>query len=113
MSSVTGASSSTVVTLSSSAEATAVTMEKMTMTRKGSPLATLALLMATYWNTPVLVMMFTMTIMEMSRKMTFQSTPRSMSCSASCCVSTLVSSVSAAPAMATLVLWTFSETITA
>jgi len=102
-----------VVTLSRKAEPTAVTTAKMAMMVKGLPLPSLAALMATYWNTPVLVMMFTMSIMEMSRKMTFQSTPRSTSCRASCWVRTLVIRVSAAPTRATLVLWTFSETITA
>ena len=90
-----------------------MTTAKMAMMAKGSPRPSLAALTATYWNTPVLVMMLTMIIMEMSRKMTFQSTPRSTSCRASCWLSTLSASVNAAPKSATLVLLIFSETMMA
>ena len=78
MSRVTGAISSTVVTLSRKAETTAVTTEKMAIILKGSPFATFALLIAMYSNTPVGFMMLMITIMLIIRKTTFQSTPRSM-----------------------------------
>jgi hypothetical protein len=47
------------------------------MIMKGLPLANLALLMAMYSKIPVGRMMLMITIMEKSRKMTFQSTPNS------------------------------------
>ena len=72
---VTGAISSTVVTLSKKAEATAVMSTSSTITRNGEPLARLAAQMATYSNTPVRRSTPTMIIMPSSRKMTSQSTP--------------------------------------
>ena len=74
-SSVTGATSSTVVTLSSSADATAVTSTSRTMIRSGDPLARLAAQIAMYSKTPVCRSTPTMIIMPSSRKMTFQSIP--------------------------------------
>ena len=54
-----------------------------------------------------------MTIIEISRKITFQSTPNSSTWKASCWSSTLTPSISAAPASATTVLWIFSEMMNA
>ena len=84
ISSVTGASSRTVVTLSSRAESTAVITAKMSMIRTGSPRPILALRMAMYSNRPVGRMRLMMIIMPTSRKMTFQSTPYSSIWNASC-----------------------------
>ena len=72
---VTGATSSTVVTLSSRAEATAVMTISIAMTRKGRPRARFAAQIARYSKTPVWRSTPTMTIIPSSRKMTFQSTP--------------------------------------
>ncbi len=66
-SSVTGAISSTVVTLSSSAEATAVTSTSRIMIRSGEPLARLADQIAAYSNTPVWRRTLTMIIIPSSR----------------------------------------------
>ena len=74
-SSVTGATSSTVVTLSRSAEAPAVRRHSRTITRNGSPRARLAAQIARYSKMPVCRSTPTMTIMASSRKMTFQSIP--------------------------------------
>jgi hypothetical protein len=74
-SSVTGATSSTVVTLSRNAEATAVMSTSRTMIRRGEPFARLAAQIAVYSNTPVLRSTPTMIIMPRSRKTTSQSTP--------------------------------------
>lgn len=73
--SVTGATSNTVVTLSSRAEAIAVTRASRTMTRNGEPRARLADQIATYSNTPVCRSTLTMIIMPSSKKMTSQSIP--------------------------------------
>ena len=67
--------SSTVVTLSSNAEATAVISTSRTITRSGEPLARLAAQIAVNSNTPVRRSTETMIIMPSSRKMTSQSTP--------------------------------------
>ena len=74
-SNVTGAMSRTVVTLSSSADATAVMMTSRIITRSGEPLARLADQIAVYSNTPVRRSTETMIIMPSSRKMTSQSIP--------------------------------------
>ncbi len=74
-SSVTGAISRTVVTLSSSADANAVTRTNRIMIRSGEPLARLAAQIATYSKTPVCRSTPTMIIIPNSRKMTFQSIP--------------------------------------
>ena len=73
--SVTGAMSNTVVTLSSRADATAVTSTSRIMTRSGEPRARLADQIATYSNTPVWRSTLTMIIMPNSKKMTSQSIP--------------------------------------
>ena len=72
---VTGAISSTVVTLSRNAEASAVTSTSKIITRSGEPLARLAAQMARNSNTPVFRSTLTMIIMPSSRKITFQSAP--------------------------------------
>ena len=63
------------VTLSNSADATAVARTSRTMTRKGEPLARFAAQMATNSNTPVRRITPTMIIIPSNRKMTSQSTP--------------------------------------
>ena len=73
--SVTGAMSNTVVTLSSRADAIAVTSTSRIMTRSGEPRARLADQIATYSNTPVWRSTLTMIIMPSSKKMTSQSIP--------------------------------------
>ena len=85
-SSVTGATSSTVVTLSSAADTTPVTRTKITMIGNGRPRAFFAAQIATYSNSPVRLSTPTISIMPSSRKMTFQSMPDSSeknACSAS------------------------------
>ncbi len=72
---VTGAISSTVVTLSSKAEANAVTSTSRIMIRSGDPRARLAAQIATYSNTPVCRSTLTMIIMPNSKKITSQSIP--------------------------------------
>ena len=57
---VTGAIRSTVVTLSSRAENTAVTTDSITSRPHGSAFTTLAAFTATYWNTPLFCVMATM-----------------------------------------------------
>ncbi len=98
---VTGATSSTVVTLSSSAEATAVTSTRITITRNGRPLARFAAQIARYSNTPVRCSTATMSIIPSSRKMTFQSMPacsEKNACSAS--VAPMTSMIAAPPSAA-------------
>ena len=67
--------SSTVVTLSSSAEATAVTSTSRTNRRAGRPRASFAERIARYSNTPVRRITPTTSIMPSSRKITSQSMP--------------------------------------
>ena len=74
-SSVTGAISNTVVTLSSRADANAVTSTSRIMMRSGEPRARLAARIAVYSNTPVCRSTLTMIIMPNSKKMTSQSIP--------------------------------------
>ncbi len=108
---VTGATSSTVVTLSSSADATAVTSTSITMTGNGLPFARLAAQIARYSNTPVRCSTATMSIIPASRKMTFQSMPvrsEKKACSASTAPMT---SMSAAPPSAAATRCTFSVAI--
>ena len=68
--------SSTVVTLSSRAEATAVTSDSISSTPQGSALTFLADQIARYWKTPDWRVMATMTIIPISRPMVLKSTPR-------------------------------------
>lgn len=109
ISSVTGAISSTVVTLSSSAENTAVTSDSMTSRPHGSAFTTLAALIATYWNTPLFCVMATMTIMPVSRLMVL----RSMPWKASAWFSTPANTINPAPSSATTERLIFSVTMTA
>ena len=74
---MTGATSSTVVTLSSNAEASAVMMISSTIRGNGRPRAFLAAQIARYSKMPVSRITLTMTIMPSSRNTTFQSTPDS------------------------------------
>jgi hypothetical protein len=108
---VVGAISSTVVTLSRNADTNAVTSTSNTMTRKGRPLARLVAQMARYSKAPVRLRTATMSIMPMSRKMTFQSMPASSeknACSAS--VAPMTSTI-AAPPRAAATRWIFSVAI--
>ena len=72
---VTGAINKIVVTLSSRAEAAAVTRTSRIMIRSGEPFARLAAQIATYSKTPVCLSTLTMIIMPSSRKITSQSIP--------------------------------------
>jgi hypothetical protein len=103
--------SSTVVTLSSSAEAPAVIRISRTMTRYGRPPAFFTARIATYSKTPVWRRTPTMIIIPSSRKMTSQSTPVSGSWNACSKSSTPAASMTAAPVSATVTRWTFSEAI--
>ena len=94
MSRVTGATSSTVVTLSRNAENTAVTSASITMMPQGSAFTFLADHTATYWNTPHLRVMATITIMPVSSPRVLKSTP---SRSAACWVMTPLMIISTAP----------------
>ena len=110
-SNVTGATSSTVVTLSSAAEATAVTTTRMTMTGNGRPRAFLAAQIARYSNRPVRFSTATISIIPSSRKMTFQSMPDSSeknACSASVAP---ITSIIDAPPRAAATRWIFSVAI--
>ena len=75
MSRVTGAMSSTVVTLSSKADSTAVTSTIITRMPQGSARTFFADQMARYWNTPEPLVMATITIMPVSRPRVLKSTP--------------------------------------
>ena len=110
-SSVTGAMSSTVVTLSSRAEATAVITISITITAKGRPRARLADQIARYSKTPVCLMTLTMIIMPRSRKMTFQSTPVSSLKNAVWASTAPSTTIAAAPASAAATRWIRSVAI--
>ncbi len=73
--SVTGAINNTVVTLSSKADANALTNTSRIMMRSGEPRARLAAQIAVYSNTPVCRSTPTMIIMPTNKKMTSQSIP--------------------------------------
>ena len=108
---VTGATSSTVVTLSSSADATAVITISITITANGRPRARLADQIARYSNTPVCLTMLTMIIIPSSRKMTFQSTPVSSLKNAVFASTTPSSTMTAAPPRAAATRWIRSVAI--
>ena len=110
-SSVTGATSSTVVTLSSSAEAAAVIRISITITANGRPRARLADQIARYSNTPVCLTTLTMIIIPSSRKMTFQSTPVSSLKNAVFASTTPSSTMAAAPPSAAATRWMRSVAI--
>src|SRR6202047_2920341 len=105
---VTGATSRTVVTLSSSADATAVTSTSRIMIRTGDPLARLAAHIAMYSKTPVWRSTDTITIIPNSRKMTSQSIPVSREKNTSSDATTPSAARTAAPESATTVLLTRS-----
>ncbi len=98
---VTGATSSTVVTLSRNADATAVSSTSMTMMGKGRPRAFFADQIARNSNSPVCLTTLTMTIMPSRRKMTFQSTPVSSLKKAACVSVAPIRTIAAAPPRAT------------
>ncbi len=108
---VTGAISSTVVTLSSSAEAAAVITSNITMIRKGRPRARFAAQIAAYSNTPVWRTTPTITIIPSSRKTTFQSTPVSSLKNATCTSTTPSTTIAAAPPSAAATRWIRSVAI--
>jgi len=84
------------------------------MIKTGLPLASFAALIAIHWKTPVWRVMLTITIIPIRRKMVFQSVPSTSSCpwKAVCWSIRPKTSITAAPARATLVLWTRSEAMT-
>ena len=100
-SNVTGATSSTVVTLSSSAEARAVMSTSRTIIRNGRPRARCADQIARNSKTPVCLRRPTITIIPKSRKMTFQSMPVSSEKKMSCPRTAPMTTISAAPTSAT------------
>ena len=67
MASVTGATKSTVVTLSRNAEKTAVTSDSIIMMPAGLAFTHCALLIATYWNTPDFRVIATMIIIPVEQ----------------------------------------------
>lgn len=108
---VTGATSSTVVTLSSPAEMNAVTSTRTTSTRNGRPRARRIAQIARYSNAPVCFTTATISIIPSSRTMTFQSIPASAeknACSASVAP---ISSITTAPPSAAVTRWIFSVAI--
>ena len=105
--SVTGASSTTVVTLSRKAEATAVMAQRINSTRTGLPRATFTVRIASHWKTPVLASVFAIIIMPASRKITSSE----MASKARSVVSTLKPIIAMPPASAAVVLCTRSKTI--
>ena len=109
MASVTGTISSTVVTLSSSAESTAVVICSSSRMPAGCALAAWAAHMATYWNMPERRDTDTRIIMPVRRPMVFQSTPLS----ASSWFITPTKTITAAPSSATMARLIFSEMMTA
>ena len=99
------------MTLSSAADATAVTSTSMTITRNGRPWARFAAQIAMYSNAPVRFSTATISIMPSSRKMTFQSIPDSSeknACSASVAP---ISNITTAPPRAAATRCTFSVAI--
>ena len=72
---VTGATSMMMVTLSSTGDAIPVININMTISRKGLPRDRFAAQIARKSNSPVCLMIPTITIIPSSRKMTFQSMP--------------------------------------
>jgi hypothetical protein len=110
---VTGATSSTVVTLSIAADTTPVTTIRITMIGNGRPRARLAAQIATYSNRPVRFSTPTMSIMPSSRTMTFQSMPESSEKNACSAFVTPRASMIAAPPTATATRLIFSVAIRA
>ncbi len=102
-----GVISTTVVTLSMSADTTAVMIEMSTSRRYASPAVRSTASAASHSNKPVFARMLAMTIIPTSRKMTFQSTTASEN--ASCCVIRPSASTATAPTSAATVRCTRSE----
>ena len=100
-SSVTGATSSTVVTLSSRAEAKAVIRTSRTIIRNGRARARCADQIARNSKTPVCRRTPTITIIPNSRKMTFQSIPVSSEKKISWPRTAPIATIAAAPSSAT------------
>ena len=105
---VTGAISSTVVTLSKNAEASAVIRTSSSITRNGEPLARFTAQIATYSNTPVRRSTETMIIIPSSRKITSQSMPVSGEKNASSAEATPRARMMPAPASAVVTFGTRS-----
>ncbi len=105
---VIGTISKMVVTLSSSADASAVNSEKTTIIFHGSPLTAFAALIAMYSNAPVLLNMLTIIIIPTKSPMVL----KSIVSIALSCVTILKSSSIVAPNTAIVVLLIFSEIIT-
>ena len=112
-SSVTGATNNTVVTLSSNADAKAVTRTSRIMILSGDPLARLAAQIAMYSKTPVCRSTLTMIIMPSSRNITSQSIPVSREKNTSSELTTPKPTTIAAPASARNVLLTRSLAMSA
>ena len=109
MKNVTGARSTTVVTLSRNALTTAVTMEVSTRSAYGRPSARRTASTAIHWKTPVFAAMFAMTIIPASRRMTLRST----NANASFWSTMRKRIMSEAPRSAASVRWIFSVTMSA
>ena len=109
MSSVTGTVSSTVVTLSSSAENTAVTIDIISITPQGLALTFFADQIATYWKSPERRVTLTISIIPSSRPRVLKST----AFIASFCSATPSRITSPAPVSAMIARFTFSLMITA
>lgn len=110
-SSVTGATSKTVVTLSSRAEAKAVMTMSITIIRNGRAFARCADQMARNSKTPVSLRIPTMIIIPKSKKMTFQSMPVSSEKNISCPRVAPMITIAAAPPSATAARFSFSVAI--
>ena len=110
-SSVTGATSSTVVTLSSNADAEAVITTRITITRNGLPRARLTAQIARYSKMPVWRSTPTITIIPSSRNTTFQSTPDSSEKNAASASVIPSASITPAPPSAAATRWIRSVAI--
>jgi hypothetical protein len=106
--SVTGATSSTVVTLSSRADADPVNSTRMTIIRYGLPRARLAAQIATYSKTPVRLSTATTSIIPNNRNRTFQSMPDSSEKKAASASVAPMTSMMAAPPSAAATMCTRS-----
>ncbi|CEX92450.1 Uncharacterised protein [Streptococcus pneumoniae] len=107
---VTGTTRSTVVTLSKNAEPSAVSREREIKILIGFPCAPFAALMATYWKTPDLLVMFTKIIIPMSSVIV----PHSICFVKALCKSTTPTiTMNAAPRSAMTARLIFSEIIMA
>ena len=109
MASVTGTISSTVVTLSSKADKTAVVIWRMIRMPAGCALASCADRIARYWNMPERREIDTRIIMPVSRPMVLKSIPRM----ASCWSSTPTRIIMQAPTTATIARLIFSDMMVA